>query len=102
MYIWGIRYRRGLAVFIIAFFLMTALSASIINGSGQNSQSSPVATHVHESNIVHEHVDIPCKVTALDALPFDPREQFFATVSDYLFPLPEAPIFLLDPPPEAA
>ena len=101
MCIFATRHRRGLAFLMVAFFLMATLSASMLYDGAQNTQLSPYATHAHHSNLVHSHLDISFKVTVQDALIFDPREQFFVIVSEYRFSFPEAPLSLLDPPPEA-
>ena len=62
--------------------------------------SSLPAFHIHDSNVSYAHADIACRIdTQSSPVPNFHRQGPLLT-REYIFFLPEAPIFLFDPPPE--
>lgn len=93
-------HKHGLLKFLTVLILLTALFPSVIAYNAGES-SSPIATHAHEGGFIHTHVEFIGKSDSSVTIPIHTAETDSLLSTHIFFLLPDSPVFLLTPPPEA-
>ena len=88
-------------VVFCALVLLVAFLSSVVPYA-HHAPSSPLAAHTHSNGVFHSHLELVCKTEPQTSLVLRIGEDTSVQIAISFFVLPERPLSLLDPPPEAA